>query len=175
MIECLKLHADVPSIVYITLVAIAVTIIMVPYLYVKSLQLIWRCEIYGCPIFKISCKDLPIWQVTRIIVPAIAAGRYVKFNVYQLWGTHITLQWRHNDVIMGAIASQITRLTIVYSIVYSDADQRKQSSASLAFVRGIHRGPHKWPVTRKMFPFDDVIMNNFFRLIFHNQFYTLHL
>ena len=45
----------------------------------------------------------------------------------------------------------------------SDADQRKhQSSASLAFVWGIHRGPvnspHKWPVTRKMFPFDDVIM-----------------
>ena len=75
--------------------------------------------------------------------------------------------WRHsnhyNDVIMGAIASQITSLTIVYSTVYSDADQRKhQSSASLAFVRGIHRGPvnspHKWPVTRKMFPFDDVFM-----------------
>ena len=69
----------------------------------------------------------------------------------------------YGDVIMGAIASQITSLTIVYSIVYSDADQRKhQSSASLAFVRGIHRGPvnspHKWPVTRKMFPFDDVIM-----------------
>ena len=64
---------------------------------------------------------------------------------------------------MGAIASQITSLTIVYSTVYSDADQNKhQSSASLAFVRGIHRGPvnspHKWPVTRKMFPFDDVIM-----------------
>ena len=64
---------------------------------------------------------------------------------------------------MGAIASQITSLTIVYSIVYSDADQRKhQSSASLAFVWGIHRGPvnfpHKWPVMRKMFPFDDVIM-----------------
>ena len=69
----------------------------------------------------------------------------------------------YNDVIMGAIASQITSLTVVYSIVYSDADQRKhQSSESLAFVWGIHRGPvnspHKWPVTRKMFPFDDVIM-----------------
>ena len=56
-----------------------------------------------------------------------------------------------------------TSLTIVYSNVYLDADQRKhQSSASLAFVWGIHRGPvnspHKWPVTRKMFPFDDVIM-----------------
>ena len=64
---------------------------------------------------------------------------------------------------MDAIASQITSLMIVHSIVYSDADQRKhQSSASLAFVRGIHRGPgnslHKWPVTRKMFPFRDVIM-----------------
>ena len=64
---------------------------------------------------------------------------------------------------MGAIASQITSLTVVYSAVYSDADERKlQCSASLAFVRGIHRGPvnspHKWPVTRKMLPFDDVIM-----------------
>ena len=69
----------------------------------------------------------------------------------------------YDDVTMSAIASQITSLAIVYSIVYSDADQSKhQSSASLAFVWGIHRGPvnspHKWPVTRKMFPFDDVIM-----------------
>ena len=66
----------------------------------------------------------------------------------------------YDDVIMDAIASQITSLTIVYSYVYSGADQSKhQSSASLAFVWGIHRGPvnspHKWPVTRKMFPSDD--------------------
>ena len=65
---------------------------------------------------------------------------------------------------MGAISFQITSLMIVYSAVYSDADQSKhQSSASLAFVQGIHRepvnSPHKWPVTRKMFPFDDVIMS----------------
>ena len=64
---------------------------------------------------------------------------------------------------MGAMASQITSLTIVNSTVYSGVDQRKhQSSASLAFVRGIHRwpvnSPHKWPVTQKMFPFDDVII-----------------
>ena len=64
---------------------------------------------------------------------------------------------------MTTIATQITSLTIVYSTIYSGADQSKhQSSASLAFVWGIHRGPvnspHKWPVTRKMFPFDDVIM-----------------
>ena len=64
---------------------------------------------------------------------------------------------------MGAMASQITSLTTVYSTVYSDAGQRKhQSSVSLAFVWGIHLGPvnspHKWPVTRKMFPFHDIIM-----------------
>ena len=63
---------------------------------------------------------------------------------------------------MSTMASQITGLTIVYPSVYSGADQRKhQISASLAFVRGIHRSPvnspHKGPVTRKMFPFDDVI------------------
>ena len=64
---------------------------------------------------------------------------------------------------MGTMASQITSLTIVYSIVYSGADQRKiQSSTSLAFVRGIHwwpvNSPHKGPVTRKMFPFDDDVI-----------------
>ena len=65
-----------------------------------------------------------------------------------------------NDVIMGALASQITSLTIVFSTVYSGAYQRKhQSSASLAFVRGMVNSPHQWPVTRKMFPIDDVIMN----------------
>ena len=68
---------------------------------------------------------------------------------------------------MGEMASQITSPTRVYSTVYSGADQRKhQSSASLAFVRGIHRGPmnspHKGPVTRKMFPFDDVIMSKLY-------------
>ena len=69
----------------------------------------------------------------------------------------------YNDVIMSTAAPQIISLTIVYSIVHSGADQRKhQNSASLAFVRGIHRwpvnSPHKRPVMRKMFPFDDFIM-----------------
>ena len=69
----------------------------------------------------------------------------------------------YDDVVMDAMGAQITSLAIVYSSVYSGADQRKhQSSASLPFGCGIHRGPvnspHKWPVTRKMFPFDDVVM-----------------
>ena len=71
----------------------------------------------------------------------------------------------YTDAVMGAMASQITSLN---STVYSGADQRKhQSFASLTLVWGIHRGPvnspHKWPVTRKMFPFDDVIMEQFIR------------
>ena len=85
----------------------------------------------------------------------------------QQYGTDVPvfkyITQHYNYVIMDTIASQITSLTIVYSTVYSDADQRKhQSSASLAFVRGIHHGPvtspHKWPVTRKMSPLDDVIV-----------------
>ena len=78
------------------------------------------------------------------------------------------------DVIMDPVASKITSLTIVYSTVYSDAYQIKhQSSVSLAFVRGIHRSPvnspHKWPVTRKMFPFDDVILATMFFAKPHNN------
>ena len=70
-----------------------------------------------------------------------------------------------SDIIMSARASQITGVSMVYSTICSDADQRKHKRfASLAFVRGIHRWPvnstHKGPVTRNFFPFDDVIMKN---------------
>ena len=93
-------------------------------------------------------------------------GFCLNFGVWLVpYLTHIVyfVLSHYTDVIMSSIASQITSLTIVYSAVYSGADQRKhQSSASLVFVLGIHRGPvnspHKRPVTRKMFPFDDVIM-----------------
>ena len=54
---------------------------------------------------------------------------------------HLTFYYGHYiDVIMTTMASQITSLTVVYSNVYSDAEQRKhQSSTSLAFVWEIHR------------------------------------
>ena len=71
--------------------------------------------------------------------------------------------YHYGVVIMSIMASLVTSISIVYSTVCSNADQRKhQSSASLAFVRGCYRwpvnSPHNGPVTRKMFPFDDVIM-----------------
>ena len=82
---------------------------------------------------------------------------YFTKGTHQLYTYILIVLWNHRDILfldhysdvkMGTIVSQITSLTIVYSTVYSDADQIKhQSSASLAFVRGIHRGP----VTRKSF------------------------
>ena len=87
-------------------------------------------------------------------------------------GTHCS------DVIMSGMTSQTTSLTSVYSTVYSGADQRNnQSSTSLAFARGIHRWPvnppHKGPVTRKMFPFGDVMMPNMC-LVSASYFIVLH-
>ena len=76
---------------------------------------------------------------------------------------HVTQGDNYSDVIMGVMASQITCVSIVSCTVCSGADQRKhQSSKSMAFVRGIHRSPmdspHKGSITRKFFPFHDVIM-----------------
>ena len=93
-------------------------------------------------------------------LPGTPYQQQVSFVLIFIHRLHTSpLQWRHN----GRNSVSDTSLMIVYSIVYSDADQRKhQSSASLAFVRGIHRwpvhSPHKWPVTRKIFPFGDVVM-----------------
>ena len=101
------------------------------------------------------------WKL-RVINITVYGKFWLQSSVTQL--ISMNRLFRHiNDAIMGAIASQITNLTIVYSTVYWGADQRKhQSPASLVFVRGINRwpvnSPHKWPVTRKMFPFDDVTM-----------------
>ena len=103
------------------------------------------------------------WSVRLdpMMAPGISKQEYDEIGDIDLFvpeyfglNTHVT---------MRAMASQITSLTIAYSIVYSGADQRKrQISASLVFVRGIHRwqmnSPSKGSVKRKMFSFDDVIM-----------------
>ena len=99
--------------------------------------------------------------ISRMLTEQVRCKAHSIVIPYRPFGVMYVMHY--DDVIMGAIASQITSLTIVYSIVYAGTDQRKhQSSASLAFVRGIHRGPvnspHKGPVTRRMFPFDDAVM-----------------
>ena len=90
-------------------------------------------------------------EIPRDLVPQL---RFV------LWPWYRYL-YHYNDGKMSPIASQTISLRIVYAIVYSGVE-KYQSSASLAFARGIHRSlvnsPHKGPVMRKMFPFDTVIM-----------------
>ena len=124
---------------------------------------VWKWISNFTPHFIMDVVNYPCWDCSRAQYDPL--GGNVTWTPFYWHRLTLIPAWPNNygDVIMGAMASQITSLTIVYSTVYSDADQRKhQSSASLAFVRGIHRGPmnspHKWPVTRKMFPFDDVIM-----------------
>ena len=95
----------------------------------------------------------------------LASNRQANCSDKSMMEVSVTVDMHYNDVIMSAMTSQITGVSIVCSSVGSGADQRKyQSSASLAFVWGSHQwpvnSPHKWPVTRKMFPFDDVIMDN---------------
>ena len=112
----------------------------------------WSCD-------KVQSENLQESKIKLFYVPNLR-------QLFLKYVHHLTINCtdHYNDVIMSAIACQINSLTIVYSTFYLDADQRThQSSASPAFLRGIHRGPVnspcKWPVTRKMFPFDDVIMH----------------
>ena len=106
---------------------------------------------------------LKIWNVITHYYPNVDGGLAYQ-TMTGSWSMDAKWHIHYNDVIMSTMASRITSLTTVYSTVYSGADQRQhQSSVSLAFVWGIHRGPvnsqHKWAATRKMFPFDDVIMS----------------
>ena len=72
-----------------------------------------------------------------------------QFTIFSMLCEWQILIAHYNNIIMSAMASQITRLTIVYSSVYSGTDQRKgSSSASLAFVKGIHRWPVNSPLKR---------------------------
>ena len=76
----------------------------------------------------------------------------------------LTLRWRHNG--RDGVSNHQPRDCLLNRLFRHKA----QSSASLAFVRGIHRGPvnspHIWPVTRKMFPFDDVIIDTWWLICF---------
>ena len=91
--------------------------------------------------------------------------RNMNWPCLGLFCLYDTLQWRRDE----RDGLSIIDVSIVYTTGCWGADQRKyHSSASLAFVRGIHQwpvnSPHKGPVTRKMFPFDDVITKTFCRL-----------
>ena len=101
----------------------------------------------GSIVINLAVNLMPVSFFRKCLEPSSAAGSHFHYN----------------DVRMSVFVSQITGISSVCLTVCSGTDQRKhQSSASLAFVRGIHRWPvnslHKWPVTWKMVPFFYVIM-----------------
>ena len=79
-----------------------------------------------------------------------------------------SLEWRHNG--RDSVSNHQPHVCILNRL-FRRRSKKTSNSASLAFARGIQRWPvnsrHKWPVTRKMFPFDDVIMYFFSRVQYH--------
>ena len=102
--------------------------------------------------FRVS-RNEKIWlRSSALRIPLCITNSRAAFDIFD----------HYSDVIMGAMASKITSVSLVCTTVCSGADKKHPKSASLAFVRGIQRwpvnSPHKGSVTRKMFPFNDVIL-----------------
>ena len=97
----------------------------------------------------LDCLDFSSWEILSIhtyiyiyVYKSVQQSVSIKRIGPTLKNYDWLIDWPNHyiDVIMTTMASQITSLAVVYSSVYLDADQRKhQSSASLAFVWGIHR------------------------------------
>ena len=123
----------------------------------------WNLNRNLCIFIQENASENVVWKMAVFLSRAQCVFNKINIFFIPRWCCVPHSANYYNDVIMGATVSQISSLAIIYWTAYSGADQRKhKSSASLAFVRGIHRGPvispHKWPVTGEMFPLDDVIM-----------------
>ena len=95
----------------------------------------------------------------RIFVPTIKNCSYLSMKENNAKVTRVSLQWRHNGC--DSVSNHQPHHCLLNRLLRGRS-KKHQSSASLAFVRGIHRrsvnSPHKWPVAQKKLPFDDVIM-----------------
>ena len=113
-----------------------------------------------------------IWYFLRYIITLIIKFSFIIwpykannvlagiFRFQHLRGSSKSLQWRHNELIS---VSNHPRLDCLFKRVFGRRSRKTSKLCVTGYVRGIHRwpvnSPHKWPVTRKMFPFDDVIMD----------------
>ena len=128
------------------------------------LHVIVYCILLAIVMISYPCLGM-IRRADTVVLPQ-KCGTCWKTIVYIVLNNVELFNWSHYGVvIMSAMASQITDVSIVCSSIGWGTDQRKhQSSASLAFVSGNHRwladSPHKGPVPQKMFPFGDVIMKS---------------
>ena len=140
------MFAELWGMAYITLICIILTV---------QIFIISECSkitLRTCELYVITWPPYSYFQC-HMYVYKYNCSAHVDYN-------KLSLRWRHNGP--DSVSNYQPHYCLLNRL-FSDADQRKhQSSASLAFARGIHRGlvnsPHKWPVMRKMFPFDDVIM-----------------
>ena len=118
-----------------------------------------------------SCS-LPLLYMCIYLYIYFQSPVFLLFHLDQYWGSNgrwswylsvddigFTLRWRHNG--RDNVSNHQPHDSLLNRLLRRKW-KKYQSSAALAFYAGIHRGPvnspHKWPVTRKMFPFDDVIM-----------------
>ena len=112
-------------------------------------------------------REWSVWWIDCLPGRAFVSGHYQpkrerhrRHKLSRDWGKRMRLQWRHNG--RDGVSNHQPHDCLLNRL-FRRRSKKYQSSASLASVRGIHRGPvnspHKWPVTRKMFPFDDVIMD----------------
>ena len=142
----------------------------------KSKDIAWRLGIYN----RYDWEDLPYNHSVWISDPELRSiGKTCEFRSLfirlatmrkhhvQIKGFRLSpLRWRHNE--RDSVSNHQPHDCLLNRLFRPD-QRNHQSSASLAFVWGIHRGPvnspHKWPVTRKVFPFDDVIMLPIYQLI----------
>ena len=98
--------------------------------YIEDIVVMTKLGKRMCNGYKYVDLDMIYWPLNTRIVRYFSESR----RPFRMTLSH------YSEFIMGAMASQITSLSIVYLTVYSGADQRiHQSSVSLAFVRGIHR------------------------------------
>ena len=110
---------------------------------------------------RIVVENQMIIHTWKIIIDNVQIDRH-DLSCTLRWYIYVSVT-HYRDVIMSAVTSQTSGVSIVYSTVCSGVDQIKQkSSASLASVRGIHQwpvnSPHKGTVTQKMLPHDHVII-----------------
>ena len=104
----------------------------------------------------------PTWVLSAPDGPHVGPHELLSGMLPQIRASYgVTRPQHYNDVIMTTMASEITSLTVVYSTLYS----KKTSNLCVTGLcvgnsPGPVNSPHKGPVTRKMFPFDDDIMES---------------
>ena len=104
--------------------------------------------------------DGPLWGEYTLV----AGGPYRGDIIWK--GLHITASSRnilfskhhYDDVIMGAMASHITSLNRLFSCRSKETSKLRVTGLCVGNSPGPVNSPHKWPVTLKIFPFDDVIV-----------------